>query len=362
MAKEYRQNASYNDIIGGDNGETPEAEGNEGADTPQESKGSGNTRLPFGLCKRYGIALPEGATPRDAWNALKGKGITPEKVYKELDKKEEKEEKPKAEDQKQGEKATTEEELITKAKEKNIYLDSLFGHLPENIALEQGNKVLELYEQFPIKTKTGAPFDICTDRLGGGTVAQAKYSTNIDHVSISLDIGSFVNEDYVKTTEEMVKVGWWADTAQESMKYQSIAHEYGHAIEYSLLSLSGFGEALEQKLNELKEAAYYDWRKRASIQKEYKKAGKALRKQMFVDRVFPEIFKRAKQIDSSITIPKNITAKGYETAPNVSRYGATSWAEYFAESFANGMCGKPNAIGQATVEVIKDIYKGKIKW
>lgn len=352
MAKEYRQNTSYEEVAG-----------NEG-ETPEETSGNvnhGNTRLPFGLCMKYGISLPQDATPRDAWNALKGKGITPEKVYKELNEKEEKKGKRKTEE-KQGEKATTKEELITKAKEKNIYLSNLFVNLPENIALEQGNKVLELYEQFPIKTKTSAPFGIYTDRLGGGTVAQAKYSTNGEEVSISLDIRSFANEDHVKTTEEMVKVGWWADTAQGNMKYQSITHEYGHAIEYSLLSLSGFGEAVEQKKNELNEAAYFDWRKRASIQKDYKKARKALRKQMFVDRVFPEIFKRAKQIDSSITIPKNITIKGYETAPSVSRYGATSWAEYFAESFANGMCGKPNAIGQATVEVIQDIYKGKIKW
>ena len=28
-------------------------------------------RLPFGLCKRYGISLPDKATPREAWEALK---------------------------------------------------------------------------------------------------------------------------------------------------------------------------------------------------------------------------------------------------------------------------------------------------
>ena len=39
-------------------------------------------KLPYGLCKKYGIELPEGATPRDAWNALKDKkGITPESAY-----------------------------------------------------------------------------------------------------------------------------------------------------------------------------------------------------------------------------------------------------------------------------------------
>ena len=29
-----------------------------------------NNRLPFGLCKQYGIKLPKNATPKDAWEAL----------------------------------------------------------------------------------------------------------------------------------------------------------------------------------------------------------------------------------------------------------------------------------------------------
>lgn len=42
------------------------------------------TRLPFGLCKRYGITLPDNATPRDAWNALKGRGVTRQEVYESI--------------------------------------------------------------------------------------------------------------------------------------------------------------------------------------------------------------------------------------------------------------------------------------
>lgn len=63
---EYRQNTAYKDI------ENIEKE------TDGENEGiSGNTGLPFGLCKKYGIPLPQGATPRDAWEALKGRGIYP---------------------------------------------------------------------------------------------------------------------------------------------------------------------------------------------------------------------------------------------------------------------------------------------
>lgn len=45
----------------------------------------GNTRLPFGLCKRYGIDLPENATPREAWDALyNNTGIQPKQAYADL--------------------------------------------------------------------------------------------------------------------------------------------------------------------------------------------------------------------------------------------------------------------------------------
>lgn len=34
-----------------------------------------NNKLPFGLCKKYHIPLPDDATPKDAWEALKKNGI-----------------------------------------------------------------------------------------------------------------------------------------------------------------------------------------------------------------------------------------------------------------------------------------------
>lgn len=75
MAREYRQNTPYESI-------TDE-------DEQEENKAHGNTGLPFGLCKKFGISLPDNATPRDAWEALKRKtGLTPEQVYRDLKKKE----------------------------------------------------------------------------------------------------------------------------------------------------------------------------------------------------------------------------------------------------------------------------------
>lgn len=51
----------------------------------EEKVNHGNTCLPFGLCKRYGIELSENATPRQAWDALYNKkGIQPKQVYEKL--------------------------------------------------------------------------------------------------------------------------------------------------------------------------------------------------------------------------------------------------------------------------------------
>lgn len=46
----------------------------------------GNTRLPFGLCMRFGIDIDPSWGPREAWDALAGKGITPAGAYERLKK------------------------------------------------------------------------------------------------------------------------------------------------------------------------------------------------------------------------------------------------------------------------------------
>lgn len=45
--------------------------------TGESGGNGGNTGLPFGLCEKYGISLPENATPKQAWDALAKKGIAP---------------------------------------------------------------------------------------------------------------------------------------------------------------------------------------------------------------------------------------------------------------------------------------------
>lgn len=57
--------------------DAPEEESNGNSAPVPKRGGHGNTKLPFGLCRRYGINVESGWTPRDAWDALAEKGVTP---------------------------------------------------------------------------------------------------------------------------------------------------------------------------------------------------------------------------------------------------------------------------------------------
>ena len=64
-----------------------DAEGDEGGEQQNNKpKHSGaGTRLPYGLCKAAGIDVPDGTTPKGAWELLEGKtGITAKDVYKHI--------------------------------------------------------------------------------------------------------------------------------------------------------------------------------------------------------------------------------------------------------------------------------------
>ena len=62
----------------------------EHVDADEESEGNssatnhGNTKLPYGLCEKYGIEVKSGWTPREAWEALAGKGVSAAEEYRKL--------------------------------------------------------------------------------------------------------------------------------------------------------------------------------------------------------------------------------------------------------------------------------------
>ena len=76
--EQYRQRRDERLISRFDDGE------DENANNVSSKRGHGNTKIPYGLCQREGIQIDPKWSPKDAWEALAGKGYKAGDVYKEL--------------------------------------------------------------------------------------------------------------------------------------------------------------------------------------------------------------------------------------------------------------------------------------
>lgn len=316
--------------------------------------------LPYGIAKGLGLDTTC-MRPREVWEMLKGRGITPENEYDKLKEKATQEIPDKGVEVKSVSKYQTKADIEKWGDENNVTFVGLFNNMPEDKAVEQGRRMIELYEEYPVAPKSGERVYVNCEVLEGKSkdaVAQARYSSQRDKIGITFNEALF-NSLSEKEIEHQIQTGFWCETAPENYKYTTLNHEYGHAIEYSCLSRIGFNDYVREKSAELLERARWDWKVAANFEKELNKIKRNGRKELFYDKVFPEVFKRAKQYDGSVAYPARITKEGYKTAPKISNYGTTNWAEYFAECFANGVGGKPTALGKAMVEVVKDIFGGK---
>lgn len=105
------------------------------------SGGHGNTKLPFGLCEKYGIEVQNGWTPREAWEALEGKGVSAKEEYRKLKEKQKAAETKKAQTVSRHEAARasflkTQEDAETKRKE---LLQKQYDARGREINLEYGS-------------------------------------------------------------------------------------------------------------------------------------------------------------------------------------------------------------------------------
>ena len=204
-----------------------------------EQSGGANTRLPYGLAKGRGLDTT-GKTPREVWKMLKGEGIDPKKEYEKL---KERGEKNKATQESKSGTVKNQKEVKDWGKKNNVSFDGLYNGLPEDKANEQANRFVELYEQFPVSPKSGNEVTVGVGNMNSrGAVAEARYNLAQSRIGIVFSTQfSGIDE---KEVERNIKAGWWSDTAPENYKYQTLNHEYGHAIEYSILSRLGYEDTV----------------------------------------------------------------------------------------------------------------------
>lgn len=185
---------------------------------------------------------------------------------------------------------------------------------------------------------------INSELLGFRTDAQVKYNYDIKNVDFS--VNTYRYKDYnelVDKMEESVKSNWHMPCDKKYYDVYTITHEYGHAIECKLINDYNLTHAEElqkitEKVEKYKTGNYdvkYAINQTQNITRKYTNK--------ITHDIAQDILKIAHDIDPTFVLSEQI-----------SRYGKENSYEFFAECFANANCGKPNTLGKAMDQYLKE--------
>lgn len=334
---EYRQNASYG-FISKKPWEPAKVE------IEEDGGHSNKYSLPYGLCKKYGIDLPDGARPREAWEALKKHGVYPpyseegKDQYDEETGEHKDEEKADGEEKKENsdKRFKTRDEAKKYLYERKLICDKSLDSVEEKLFIENADKLAELDKKFGFMKNNKESILFTAEAIGAGTIAK----TNARGVGDSFRTTRLIlNSRYYSKTEELKKIEEYANKTGQSVPYEetqttvyAITHEYGH-IAFEKIIADDAGEESQRLLDEaMKSTDYYE------MDKIFAKARKV------PENVAKQIVKEIKSIAKS---------KFGDKSMFMSSYGLSTPHEWLAEAFANSQCGSPNALGLATSEYLK---------
>lgn len=309
----------------------------------KDGRNGGNTGLPFGLCKKYRIELPDGATPTDAWNALReGVGITPERAYAEL--KEETPNNSPAETQEESDgdgRASERKPMPTTRAEALERLRETLGMRVTKAARQADEKVL---------CRVAGRLEELNDRFGAIGSESAKRIEFDFTRDIDFDGYAYVNTDILTSTtgglylsasdfgdldglEKLAKANAAAGEASFSPEHAAdyfVTHEYGHILLNEILRRGGAEKRIEAE------------EKRATANGVELSDDALIRVCLNVrEKMAKEIIDKIAEIDPSVS-KQNIRSSG-------------SLVEWFADTFATAQCGKPDANGEALNKYLRNI-------
>ena len=117
--------------------------------------------------------------------------------------------------------------------------------------------------------------------------------------------------------------------SDEHITKYTVTHEYGHIIQNILIKQ----RYIEEGWDETNPKAFYD-------------STKSTKKERFAwyNKLSEEV--ENEHYEEIIAIAKE-NNKDFNLLDNISDYGKSNKAEFFAEVFANSQCGKPNELGKA---------------
>ena len=221
----------------------------------------------------------------------------------------------------------------------NFVEDSFVRNVDERLAIDCAKQLHNLEQTFgAVKKSTGS---ICS--VSGGRATDAYVGAKVtDPTNQNLSLCPIAFNSYksnVAETLSQIESGYIMPALKENASIYTVTHEYGHMVQNTVIrkAMEDYG------LEKLKASIDYSKKTEKAIFKQYKKIWADTEK-----KCCAEILDIAKEANVN-----------FKLGDNISRYGRTNYAEFFAEVFANSQLGAPNELGKAMLVWLE--RKGLVK-
>jgi hypothetical protein len=217
---------------------------------------------------------------------------------------------------------------------------STFKNVDEQLYVDNVKQIGRMAERYPVIAD-----DMNVDFVAkkSKTTVAAVTNNTLDHMqNLTLEI----NPNYYNSMMEFIddqkfqrELKFYMPFPDDFAPIYSITHEYGHIIQDSILRNSVDWQGLEAEIQTYKNDPNVYRQQWSRMRK------KAMDK--YVDSIRKDMY------DEIIAIARQNNPQ-FKLKECLSEYGKSSYAEFFAESFANSQCGEPNELGVAMNRWLKE--------
>lgn len=231
--------------------------------------------------------------------------------------------------------AGTKEQAVDKLKQIgfNDVESSFVKYVDKDLAVSVTKQLEKLEQRF--KAIANSHGNICSVSGGKKTVAYVSSSLREPtRQNLSLCPAYYRDKSVLLESEKRAqKINWMMPCSENEYEIYTVTHEYGHMLENTII----YSEMKQYGLEKLADEINIDAKTAKKMYKPYYDIHNKVTKDCF-----SEITDIAKKENPEFSLSENI-----------SQYGKTNYAEFFAEVFANSQLSKPNELGKAMQKWLK---------
>jgi hypothetical protein len=227
----------------------------------------------------------------------------------------------------------------TKIKGTNISIDKgvSTSKINDEIFEKSTKQIEKLESRFNIGKSNDISFGVKNNRNADGFVEYDTRKMKKQEINICESKNQNIDEVVSKQISRRNN-GQIMPFADENASIYSVTHEYGHALQNSIVEKKIDWGSLKAKEDKL-------W---DTMTPKIKTKDDALKLKANADGIYRrEISKKSREINNEIFEEARKIDGSFDVQKYASKYGLTNESELFAEAFANSQLGEPNVLGQA---------------